>query len=168
VSARPFASARIAERNQPRLSAIALAMMALLALAACTGSPTTMALQPNFAMATSDGITSVSVRNTLPGMTDREFARIVRAGMERAAPGTLVLAPVQVPFPQLRTVWHVNPNDPRGSTSRLVVNIFNGSTPFAYAQEVVSNSAPPDTIADTIETMTRRLIASQTNPRAVA
>ena len=88
--------------------------------------------------------------------------------MERAAPGTVALVPVQSPFPQFRIVWHVNPNDPRGSTSKLVVNIFKGSTPFAYAEEVVSNRAPPDAIADTVETMTRQLIASQTIRRAAA
>ncbi len=101
-------------------------------------------------------------------MSDSEFARIVRLGMERAARGTVVLDPIRAPFPQLRAVWHVNANDPRGSTSKLVVNIFNGPTPFACAQEVLSNNAPPDMIEDTVETMTRQLLASQTNLRAGA
>jgi hypothetical protein len=164
VSARTLASVRIAEQNRPRLSVVALAVMALLGPAACTGSPTTLALQPDFAMATSEGVTSVSVRNSLPGMTDNEFARVVRTGMERAAPGAVLSDPVHAPFPQFRIVWHVNPNGPRGSTSKLVVNIFNKSTPFAYEQAVVNNSAPPSAITGTVESMTRRLIASQTNP----
>jgi hypothetical protein len=78
--------------------------------------------------------------------------------MERAAPGDVLPGPVRRPFPEFRIVWHVNPNGNRG-TSRLVVNIFRVSVPFAYEQAVVDNSAPTASIVGTIESMSRRLIA---------
>jgi hypothetical protein len=167
VSTRAPASARVGAPDRARLSIAALAVMALIGPAACTGSPTTLALQPDFAMATSDWVTSVSIRSSLPGMPDREFAQIVRTGMERVAPGTVLSDPVYSPFPQFRIVWHVNPNGPHG-TSKLVVNIFKGSTPFAYELAVVDNSAPPSAITGTVESMTRRLIASQSYLRPAA
>jgi hypothetical protein len=159
VSARILASARIVGTNRPRLPIVAFVVVTLIGPAACTGSPTTLALQPDFAMATSEGLTSVSIRNALPGMSDHEFAHIVRTGMESAAPGAVFSDPVNAPFPQFRIVWHVNPNGSHGSTSKLVVNIFKDSTPFAYEQAVVDNSAPPSAITGTVESMTRRLIA---------
>jgi hypothetical protein len=61
----------------------------------------------------------------------------------------------------------VNPSVGPG-VSTLVVNIFDGSVPVAYEQEVVTNSAPTATITYAIESATRRLIASYTNPDANA
>jgi hypothetical protein len=78
--------------------------------------------------------------------------------MERAASDAVLPVPVQRPSPEFRIVWHVHPYG-HGNTSRLVVNIFKASAPFAYEQAVVDNSAPRDAIVGTIESMTRRLIA---------
>jgi hypothetical protein len=118
-------------------------------------------------METSAGIASVSIREGLPGMTDHEFERMVRTGMEAAAPGTVRPEANHAPSPPFRIVWHVNPNGAHG-TSRLVVNIFNASAPFAYEQAVVDNSAAPTTIMRTIESMTRRLMAVHADRQADA
>jgi hypothetical protein len=53
------------------------------------------------------------------------------------------------------------PDSGRG-VSALVVNVFDGSVPVAYEREVVTNDAPTATIADAIESATRRLIALYT------
>jgi hypothetical protein len=58
----------------------------------------------------------------------------------------------------MRIVWHVNPVAARG-VSRMVVNIFNGATPFAYEQAVVANTAPPAAITYTIGMMIRQLLS---------
>jgi hypothetical protein len=80
------------------------------------------------------------------------------AGMEDAAPDAVVPGPAQAPFAECRIVWHVNPNGSHG-TSRLFVNIFRVSVPFAHVQAVVDNSAPAVTIEHTVESMTKRLMA---------
>jgi hypothetical protein len=134
----------------------ALLLTALICPAACTGSPATLAQPADFAMKTSTGIASVSVRETLPSFTDDEFAQLVQSGMERAAPGALIQGRVPAPGPRLRIVWHTDPIATRG-VSRLVVNVFNGTTPFTYEQAVVDNSAPPATVVRTIQSMTGRL-----------
>jgi hypothetical protein len=58
----------------------------------------------------------------------------------------------------MRIVWHVTPVAARG-VSRLVVNLFNGATPFAYEQVVVANTAPPVAITYTIGMTIRQLFA---------
>jgi hypothetical protein len=163
VIARTIESARITRPNRSSLLAMP-ALVALLGLPACTGSPATLALQPDFEMTMPSGIVSVSIRESLPDMTDDEFRQIIRVGMEHAAPGAVLPGPVRAPFPQSRVVWHVISDSPHG-TSRLSVNIFRGSTPFVYEQAIVDNSAPPATISGIVESLTRRLIASQTSPR---
>lgn len=140
-----------------KLSARA-ATLALLSLAACTGSPMTLALPPDFVMKTSAGVVSVSIRESLPGVPDGEFEQFVRSGMEHAAPGDVTPGPVNAPYPQFRIVWHVSRNGFHG-TSRLTVNIFKGRSPFAYEQAIVDDSAPPTAIARTVESLTERLIA---------
>jgi hypothetical protein len=167
VIARAIASVRITGSNRRRPSSVALALGLLISPAACTGSPTTLALQPDFTMATPVGITSVSVRESLPGLTDHEFEEMVRTGMEGAEADAVLPGPVQPPFPQFRIVWHVNPVG-HGGTSRLVVNIFKESVPFAYEQAVVDNSAPTVAIVQTIESMTRRLSAFDARAHADA
>jgi hypothetical protein len=77
--------------------------------------------------------------------------------MERAAPDAVFSGPVQPPLPQFRIVWHVTRYGHDGA-SRLVVNIFKGSEPLAYEQEVIDSSAPTATIVGTVESMTQRLI----------
>jgi hypothetical protein len=109
-------------------------------------------------MTTPVGTASVSIRGSLPDLTDHEFGQMIRTGMERAAPNAVLPGPVQPPFPQYRIVWHAIPNGP-GGTSKLVVNIFKASVPFAYEQAVVDNSAPTVTTVWTIASLTRRLIA---------
>lgn len=150
--------ARITGRKPSLRSFVAVSLMALFCPVACTGSPATLALQPDFAMTTPSGTASVSIRESLPDLTDHEFAQLVRTGMQRAAPNAVLPGPVQPPFPRFRIVWHVDP-DGHGGTSRLAVNIFNGSVPFGYEQTVVDNSAPPIEIVQTVAALTRRLIA---------
>ncbi len=162
VSARNFMSASIIRPSGSRASVVALALAALFGPAACTGSPATLALRPDFEVKILGGIDSVSIRDSLPGMTDSEFAQLIRMGMGRASPGSVFPGPVEPPFPQCRIVWHVNPGSGRG-VSALVVNIFDGSVPVAHEQEVVTNSAPTATIADAIESATRRLITLYTS-----
>jgi hypothetical protein len=41
--------------------------------------------------------------------------------------------------------------------SRLVVNAFDGSNPFAYEEQVVDDSAPTGALESVIASMTRRL-----------
>jgi hypothetical protein len=127
--------------------------------AACTGSPPTLAQPPDFAVKTSGGITGVDIRGSLPGVTDSEFVQLVRAGMGRAAPGTVLPGPVELPFPECRIVWHVNPSAEPG-VSTLVANIFHRSVPVAYEQETVTNNAPTSTITYAIASVTGRLIRS--------
>lgn len=126
-------------------------------LAACTGSPATLALRPAFEVNSPSGIASVSVRGPWPGMTDSEFAQLVKAGMARAASESVISGPVDAPFPERRIVWHVNPG--RG-VSVLMVNIFDGSVPVSYKQEAVASDASAATIEATVDVLTTRLIGS--------
>jgi hypothetical protein len=138
-----------------------------LGLAACTGSPAILASQPDFEVLTGAGLASVSIRQSPPGITDTEYAEWVKAAMERAAPGSVVTGPAEQPFPSRRIVWHADPTASRGM-SRLVVNVFNGSVPYAYVQQVVANSAPRAVTSSAIESMSKQLlaaIAAQANTR---
>ena len=132
---------------------------------ACTGSQATLALRPNFDVATSAGPASVSIREAPPGMTLAEFEQTVSAGMQSAMPTGAQTTLVVTPFPARRIVWHVYPIFPRGA-SRLVVNVFDGSGPTIGAQEVIDNSAPRSSVEHVVRTLTQRLIASldQTKP----
>lgn len=134
------------------------ALLLLSGLAACTGSPATLALQPDFEVMTPAGIASVSIRQSPPGMTDAEFTQLVRVGMERAARGSAIAGRVEPPFPSQRIVWHVDPSPPMGS-SRLVVNVFDGANPYAYEQETVTNGPPTAVITSAVESMSERLLA---------
>lgn len=136
-----------------------LVLAPLLGLAACTGSPATLASQPDFEVSTGAGPASVSIRQAPPGVTDTAFVECVKAAMERAAPGSVITGPVEQPFPSRRIVWHVDPTASRG-ISRLVVNAFNGPTPYAYEQRVVANSAPRIVISSAIESMSTHLLAT--------
>jgi len=158
-------SASIVRVGGSRASVGALALVSLLGSAACTGSPETLALPPDFEVKTSEGIAGVGIRGSLPGMTDSEFAQLVRTGMGRAAPGSVLPGPVKAPFPQCRIVWHVNPSaDPGVST--LTANIFDRSAPVAYEQEVVTNNAPTSAITYAIESVTGRLPSQGCHPRS--
>ncbi len=158
VTTLPAGRARITQQKRSLPSFAALALLALVCPAACTGSPATLALQPDFAMTTPVGNASVSIREPVPGLTDRAFEHLVRTGMERAAPNAVLPGPVQPPFPQFRIVWHVSRYGHDGA-SRLVVNIFKGSEPYAYEQEVIDDSAPAVTVLSAVESMTKRLMA---------
>jgi hypothetical protein len=146
-----------------------LLLLALIALSACTGSPATLAMQPDFEIATSAGPASVSIRGAPPGMTDSEFERVVKTAMQAEMPGSLVTRLALPPFPARRIVWHVNPVPARG-VSHLVVNVFDGSVPFAYKEEVVENGAPIVAVGYAVRSLTRRLLSvvDQQNQRSVA
>jgi hypothetical protein len=147
-------------RRRLRLFVIMAALQSLLCVAGCAGSPATFALPPDFEMKTPTGLAGVSIREALPGTTAEAFAKMVRTGMEQGASVVATQPPAAAPspIPRMHIVWHVNPVAARG-VSRLVVNIFNGATPFAYEQAVVANTAPPAAITYTVCMMTRQLLA---------
>jgi hypothetical protein len=141
-----------------RALVVALALGSLLGAAACTGSPATLEMQPDFAVSMRDGIASVSIRQSWPGMTDSEFERLVRKSMARALPERVLPGPVAPPFPRCRVVWHVEPMAARGM-SMLIVNIFDGPVPIAYEEDTVANSVPTAAVINAIELLTTRLLA---------
>jgi hypothetical protein len=112
-------------------------------------------LRPDFEVMTPAGVANVSIRQSPPGMTRAEFTRFVDAGMKH---GTGDTGSIEPPFPSQRIVWHVNPSASRGM-SRLVVNVFDGASPYAYEQETVASSAPPAEIRSAVESMSHRLMA---------
>jgi hypothetical protein len=134
-------------------------LLALSFVSACTGSPATLALRPNFELATPTGPTSVSIRQAPPDMTLAEFDRTVKSGMETALTASLEPTPAVGPFPEQRIVWHVNTMPGRGR-SRLLVNVFDGSVPFAYEQQLIDDADTPDVLAGTVQSMTRRLFVA--------
>jgi hypothetical protein len=135
-----------------------LSLGASILASACTGSQATLALRPDFDITTLAGPASVSIRETPPEMTFAEFEQAVSAGMQSARPTCGQTTPVAAPFPARRIVWHVYPIFPRG-TSRLVVNVFDGSVPTVEAQDVIDNTAPRSSIEYAVRTLTRRLMA---------
>lgn len=136
-----------------------LSLSASVLLSACTGSPTTLALQPDFDVATSAGPASVSIRDTPPDMTFAEFQQAVSAGMQSAMPARAQTTSVAAPFPARRIVWHVHPII-RSGTSRLVVNVFDGSSgPTVEAQQVIDNAAPRSSVEYAVQALTQRLMA---------
>jgi hypothetical protein len=146
--------------TKPAITGIAgLLLASLCGLTACTGSSATVALRPDFEITTPSGIATVSVREAPPGMADDRFTRMIEMGMDRAKPGSVVVAAAQAPYPAHRIVWHVKPAPPRGM-SRVTVNSFNGLNPFAFEQETVANEASESEIVSTVEMMTRRLAAA--------
>ena len=140
--------------NSPRMPALLL----LSGLAACTGSPGMTASQPIFEVMTPAGKTGVIIRQSPPGMTGAEFTRLVKAGMERAAPKTVMAGRTDPQAPEQRIVWHVSPS-PSGIMSQLVVNVFDGATPYAYEQDFVPNDASRTTITTAVQSMSGRLMA---------
>jgi hypothetical protein len=141
-----------------RTSSILL-LLALSAVSACAGSPATVEMRPDFQVATAVGPVSVSIREAPPGMTLEEFDPVVKSGMEAALATSVAPAPPAGPFPKRRIVWHVDTIPPRG-VSNLIVNVFDGSVPFAYEQQEVDNGDPPDVVTGVVRSMTHRLFAA--------
>jgi hypothetical protein len=140
-------------------------VLLLSCLAACTGAPVTQALPPNSEVMTPAGIASVSMRQSPPAMTDAEFSRLVRQGMECAGYQSASSGRVKAPYPSHRIVWHVTPSG-RGPNSHLVVNVFNGKYPYAYEEATLANDESPEVITADIAAMSERLlndIAAQAN-----
>ena len=69
------------------------------------------------------------------------------------------LVPPTPTFPERRFVWHVSANVPYG-TSRLILNVFEGSRAVAYDQEDIGSVPAKAVILAAIESMTRRLNAA--------
>jgi hypothetical protein len=134
-----------------------LTLAGLLVASGCTGSSYTVAMPPDFTVMTPEGLAGVSIRETLPDLTDAEFQQVVMAGMASAMPGQVLGQSMSAPFPKRRIVWHVNPVAARG-VSRLFVNVFDGATPVAYEQDTVSNGAPNGTVTRIVASMTTRLV----------
>ncbi|HYZ62602.1 MAG TPA: hypothetical protein VE650_09115 [Acetobacteraceae bacterium] len=130
----------------------------LWALASCTGSSTSVAMQPDFAVMTPAGLASVSIRQAPVGRTQADFAELVRAGMERAAPGSVIAGPLQAPFPSQRIVWHATQSISEGD-SRVVVSVYNGANPYAYEQDTLTNVESAAGIRSTVRWMSERLMA---------
>jgi hypothetical protein len=91
-------------------------------------------------------------------MSFAEFEYAVSTGMRSAMPESQQTTPAATPFPTRRIVWHVYPSFPHG-TSRLVVNVFDGSVPYLDAQQVIDNSAPRSTVVYAVQGLTERLAA---------
>src|SRR3978361_1446541 len=108
----------------PTASSQLVTLILLFGLAACTGSPATLAIRPDFEIMTPAGLAGVSIRGAPYGMTDAEYSRLVRIGMEQAAPGSVKARAIDPPFPERRIVWHADTAAPR-SVSRLLVNVFD-------------------------------------------
>jgi hypothetical protein len=144
-------------RPRQRTFIAGLALASLLATVGCTGSPYTVAMTPDFEVMTPEGVASVSIRQSLPNLTDAEFQRVVMTGMAAAMPGRVVEQPVSEPYPTRRIVWHVNPTAAPG-VSRLSVNVFDGATPVAYEQDTVSSGAPRGAITQVVASLTTRLV----------
>ena len=134
------------------------ALVLLSGLAACTGSPATLALQPDFEVMTPAGVASISVRQPLPEMTEAQFSRLVTTGMKRVDRDNVISGRVESPTPSQRIVWHDNLSPSRGM-SQLVVNVFDGAGPYAYELATVPNDAPTVVITSAIESMSVRLLA---------
>ncbi len=150
-----FVPALIIRLSELRALVGALALVSLFDAAVCHGSPST--LPPAFLVKTSAGIESVSIRELIPGLTDSDFGKLVLSGMERALPpGSVLLGPVEAPYPQCRIVWHVDPSAGRGEL-RLIANIFDRSIAVAYEQIEVVNDAPTVEVTNAIEMVTERL-----------
>jgi hypothetical protein len=136
-----------------------LSLSASVLLSACTGSPTTLALQPDFDVPTSAGPASVSIREAPPDMTFAEFEQAVSVGMQSAMPARAQTTPVAPPFPARRIVWHVY-SIIRSGASRLVVNVFDGSSgPTISAQQVIDSADPRSSVEYAVRTLTQRLMA---------
>lgn len=133
-----------------------LAALLLVASASCTGSPKTLEAPPQFEVTTPAGVASVSIRQSLPEMTDDEFTQLVRGAMQRASPGSILSGPVVAPFPLRRIVWHVEPTPARGG-STVMVNVFEGADAYAYEEETVVSGAPPGAIEYALVSMSERL-----------
>ena len=134
-----------------------LALASLLGTVGCTGSPYTVAMAPDFEVMTPEGTAGVSIRKSLPNLTDAEFQLVVMTGMAASMPGRIVEQTGPAPYPTRRIVWHVNPVAARG-VSRLSVNVFDGGTPVAYEQDTVGNGAPPGAITHVVASLTNRLV----------
>lgn len=135
-----------------------LSIASMLGLSACAMSPDVLATQPAFAFKTPTGVDSVIVRWPILGVTHEEFVGLVRAGMERAAPGGVMPGDVRPPFPTQRIVWHATSAGQDG-TSWLMANIYHGMNAVDREEVIVPNTAPRATIVYAIRSMTSRLMA---------
>jgi hypothetical protein len=134
-------------------------VLMLLFQTGCAGSPATLRVPPDFEVATRAGIAGVSIHQSLPGMTDAESAHVIRTAMESAAPGSVFSTPAKPPYPALRIVWHVQPMPTRGG-SRVIVNVFAGSVPFAYKLETVDDSAPMAATEWAVRSLSEQLLTT--------
>jgi hypothetical protein len=145
--------------RRSQASGRALILALFVGLTACTSWPPVPALRPDFDVMTPAGLASVSIRQAPYGMTDAQFADAVRTGMEQTAPGSIVAGSVEPPFPSQRIVWHAHTTASRGTTD-LIVNIFNGWTPYAYEEGTIVNDAPSAVVSSTIGLLSKQLLAA--------
>ncbi len=163
VTAVGLAAPTIPEVNAMRVSSmLSLSIFSLVALSAvppCAAASAIAEMRPDFLVTTASGRAAVSIREAPPGMTLEEFERTVKSGMESALAASVEPAPAAGPFPERRIVWHVDTIAPR-AVSNLIVNVFDGSVPFAYEQQEVDNGDSADVVTGVVRSLTRRLIAA--------
>src|ERR1700748_2406414 len=87
---------------------LVLALTCLAGLTSCADSPAPVAQVSCFGVMTAVGPARVSVRNAPEGMTDADFERLVRIGMDRAAADHVAPGLVSPPSPSPHIVWQVN------------------------------------------------------------
>ena len=119
----------IVSRHRSGAQAGAPALVLLLSLAACSGSPAMDALEPGFDATTPAQVPTFSTCQKPPGMT--EFAEGARSSLDQAAPASAITGAVHPPSPQRQIVWHVDSTASRG-TPGAVVNAPKRSTPCAH------------------------------------
>jgi hypothetical protein len=73
-------------------------------------------------------------------------------------PESVIAAHVEPPFPSQRIVWHVNLSA-QGDISHLVVNVFDGASPYAFEQGSVMSNAPTTAVTSTVASMSKHLLA---------
>jgi len=148
----------VARAKRLPISLIAVSLLSLFGLTACVGSPRVLVQQPTFELKSPTGLVGVGIRSPLPGRTDSEFETLVKSGVLQAIPTSTLVPQLTAPFPEHRLVWHVSVDVPHG-TSRLILNMFEGSRAVAYDQEHIGSDASNVEILAAIESMTQRLVA---------
>jgi hypothetical protein len=146
----------VARAKWTQIAFILVSLPSLSWLTACVGSPRVLAQQPTFELNSPAGLVGVSIRSPLPGRTDSEFEALVKSGMLQAIPNSTPVTLPTAPFPQRRLVWHVSLDVNRG-TSRLILNVFEGSRALTYDQEHMGSDASKAEILAAVESMTQRL-----------
>jgi hypothetical protein len=143
--------------GRKRLASAGIVATLLLGLAGCAVSPVSHAEASAFMLGTPSGNVCVGVRQPLPHMTIAESQALIMAAMQKVLPGAAP-DPSAAP-PHLLVVWHVTPIFPSGATSRLSLNIFDGSLAVWNEQTIIGSDESPQALSAAMTDMTSRLAA---------